>query len=286
MTVGDAVRAARAELIAAGIPDAEAALDAAGLAMIALGWDRASLLTRDTDPVPAGFTDTLATLTRRRRSREPMAYIRGYQEFWGRNFLVSPAVLIPRPETEWLIEEALAWRQSHTAAHRAQPLNVVDIGTGSGCLAITLACEWPDARIDAVDISTDALQVARANARQHQVDDRVRFHAGAYLAGVQPPIHLIVANPPYVPETDRASLQPEVRDHEPGSALFGGEDGLRDVRAILTAAAERLDGRLLMEIGAGQADAVRKAVRGTPGLSLLDIRADLQGIPRVAIVDV
>lgn len=286
MTVGDAVRAARADLIAAGIPDTEAALDAAGLAMIALGWDRASLLTRDTDPVPAGFRESLATLTRRRRAREPMAYIRGHQEFWGRSFHVSPAVLIPRPETEWLIEEALAWRRMRVASGVDGPPTIVDIGTGSGCLAVTLACEWPDARIDAVDISIDALHVARENARRHGVENRVQVHHGAYLAGVERPIHLIVANPPYVPETDRASLQPEVRDHEPASALFGGEDGLRDVRAILKAAAERLDGRLLMEIGAGQAEAVRQAVRGTPGLSLLDIRADLQGIPRVAIIDV
>lgn len=285
MTVGDAVRAARADLAAAGIPAPEAALDAAGLAMIALGWNRASLLTHDTDPAPAGLAGTLAALVRRRAVREPMAYIRGHQEFWGRDFLVSPDVLIPRPETEQLIEEALAWRRQRAAAADDAPPAIVDVGTGSGCLAVTLACEWPDVVIDAVDISGSALGVARENARRLGVAARVRFHEAAYLADVAAPIHLIVANPPYVPDADRAVLQAEVRDHEPASALFGGGDGLRDVRAILIQAAARLDGRLLMEIGAGQAGAVREAVRGTPGLSLLEIRADLQGIPRVVIVD-
>jgi release factor glutamine methyltransferase len=281
MILGDAVRAARARLIAAGIDDREAALDAAGLAMMVLGWDRASLLARDRDATPATFLDDLEPLLRRREAREPMAYIRGHQEFWGRDFLVSPAVLIPRPESELLIEEALAWRRTE-----ARTPAIVDVGTGSGCLAITLACEWPDAPVHATDISDEALQVARENARRHTVDDRLSFHLGAYLAGIRGPIDLIVANPPYVAESDRNGLQPEVRDYEPAAALFGGADGLRDVRAVMRAARERLvdGGRLLMEIGAGQASAVREVVGGMPGLSLLDVRADLQGIPRVAIV--
>jgi len=284
MTVGDAVRAARTRLIAAGIREQEAALDGAGLAMHALHCDRVTLLARDRDLVPPGFLETLERLLRRREAREPMAYIRGRQEFWGREFIVSADVLIPRPDTELLIEEALAWRG--TRAADARPPRVVDVGTGSGCLAITLACEWPDASLVATDISEAALAVARENARRLDALPRIRFHLGAYLVGVDAPVDLIVANPPYVAETDRAALQPEVRDHEPEAALFGGADGLRDVRAILQAAARALteDGRLLMEIGAGQADAVRDAVHGTPGLSLLDIRADLQGIPRAAII--
>ncbi len=284
MTVGDAVRAARARLIDAGIPEPEAALDAAGLAMRALQWDRATLLTRDRDQTPPHFIHDLEALLRRREAREPMAYIRESQEFWGREFVVSPAVLIPRPETELLIEEALAWRRTRPAA--TPPPLVVDIGTGSGCLAITLACEWRDATIVATDVSDPALAVARDNASRLGAGDRIRFRLGAYLADLDTPADLIVANPPYVAEADRASLQPEVRDHEPQAALFGGADGLRDVRAILDAAAHALaaDGRLLMEIGAEQADAVREAVRGTLRLSLLDIRADLQGIPRAAII--
>lgn len=284
MTIGEVVRGARATLAAAGIPGAEAALDAAGLAMLALDCDRAALLTCDGEPSPAGLTERLAALQQRRAAREPMAYIRGHQEFWGRDFIVSPAVLIPRPETELIIEEALAWRRTRIAHGDLGPPVVVDIGTGSGCLAVTLACEWPDTRIDAVDISTDALAVAHDNARRHAVADRIRYRAGSYLAGIDAPIHLIVTNPPYVPDHDRAGLQVEVRDHEPAQALFGGCDGLRDVRATLREAVGRLEGRLLMEIGAGQAAAVHTAVRGTPGLSLLDIRADLHGIPRVAII--
>lgn len=291
MTLGDAVRAARARLVAAGIADREAALDVAGLAMLVLGWDRASLLAHDRDPAPATFFDDLEPLLRRRESREPMAYIRGHQEFWGRDFLVSPAVLIPRPESELLIEAAIAWRRArgmHTPAGTPgghQP-RVLDIGTGTGCLAITLACEWPDVGVDATDISGDALRVARENARRHGVADRVHVHAGPYLADLDGSLDLIVANPPYVAERDRAGLQTEVRDYEPATALFGGADGLRDVLAIVRIARERLGrgGGLLMEIGAGQEPAVRDVVGGIPGLSLLDVRADLQGIPRVAIV--
>lgn len=279
--IGDAVRAARARLVAAGIGEHEAALDAASLTMQVLHCDRASLLTRDRESIPPGFHDDLELLLRRREAREPMAYIRGSQEFWGRDFIVSSAVLIPRPETELIVEEALRFR---TARDGADPL-IVDVGTGSGCLAVTLACEWPDARIVATDVSDAALDVARENARRHQVERRIRFVARPYLAEVDEPIDLIVANPPYVAESDQSSLQPEVRLYEPHTALFGGVDGLRDVRAILQAASTQLtrDGRLLVEIGLGQADALRAAVLGTPSLSLLDLRADLQGIPRVAI---
>lgn len=284
MTLGDAVRAARARLIDAGVPEHEAALDAAGLAMHALRCDRASLLTRDREPAPPGFHDDLAPLLHRREAREPMAYIRGTQEFWGRDFIVSSAVLIPRPETELVIEEALAWRRDRSASRSESPL-IVDIGTGSGCLAITLACEWPDARMVATDISEAALQIARRNACRYDVDGRIQFRPAAYLADIDTPVDLIVANPPYVADEERGWLQPEVRDHEPSEALFGGVDGLRDVRAILQLAPSALvgDGRLLMEIGAGQAEGVREAVRGIPRLSLLEIRADLQGIPRVAV---
>lgn len=283
MTVGDAVRAARARLIIAGISEREATLDAARLAMLALDWDRATLLTRDLDPAPLPLADRLDALLQRRETREPMAYIRGTQEFWGRDFFVSPAVLIPRPETELLIETALAWRASRPALDAPA---IIDVGTGSGCIAVTLACEWPDARIIATDISDTALAVARDNARQHDVHTRITFVHGPYLANTAAPIDLIVANPPYVSERSRPAMQPEVRDHEPHTALFGGIDGLRDVRAICAEAGEVLadDGVLLMEIGDGQEDGVREAVLGTPRLSLIEIRDDLQGIPRAAIL--
>jgi release factor glutamine methyltransferase len=282
--LGDAVRAARARLVHAGIPEREAALDAIVLAMQVLQCDRASLLTRDRDPIPPRFQDDLEPLLRRREAREPIAYIRGFQEFWGRDFTVSPAVLIPRPETELIIECALAWRRTGSMRNSA-PL-IVDVGTGSGCLAITLACEWPDARVVATDVSDAALAVARHNAQRYDVEQRIHFVAQPYLADVEGPIDLVVANPPYVTDAELSSLPPEVRDYEPHTALFGGADGLREAHAIVHITSTRLarDGRLLMEIGAGQADAVRVAVHGTPGLSLLDVRADLQGIPRVVVI--
>lgn len=209
-----------------------------------------------------------------------MAYIRGRQEFYGREFAVTPAVLIPRPETEGLVDDALQWLRAHGASAR-----VADIGTGSGCLAVTLAAEWPQASVVATDLSADALVVARRNAEGLGVAERVRFVQGAYLAGESGPFDVIVSNPPYVREAEAPTLAPEVADHEPALALYGGRDGLRDIRAVLEAAAQtlRADGLLAVEIGAGQADDVLALAAATSGLTAPALRHDLQGIPRVLV---
>ncbi len=283
MTIGDHLREARSALVDAGVPDAEAALDAALLARHVLGWDRARLIVEAPDPAPPAFAGAFRRLVARRAAREPVAYIRGVQEFYGRDFTVSPAVLIPRPETEFVVEEALACLRE---VDMAPAPRVVDVGTGSGCLAVTLAVEWPPAHIVGTDVSETALVVARANAERHGVLDRVAFRHGPYLSGLAPPLDLVVSNPPYVPDEERGTLAPEVVDHEPHTALFGGRDGLRDIRELVRQSAERLrpGGWLVMEVGAGQAAPLDRLLSSTQGLTLVRMRSDLQNIPRVAVI--
>ncbi|MEO8678195.1 MAG: peptide chain release factor N(5)-glutamine methyltransferase [Vicinamibacterales bacterium] len=281
MTIRDHLVAAGARLVAAGIHPAEASLDAGLLARGVLGWDRATLLVRELEPPSLDFLDRFTAAIDRRARREPIAYIRGVQEFWGRDFIVSPAVLIPRPETELIVENTL-----QLPGLDKLPSLICDIGTGSGCLAISLAKELPQSRLVATDNSAAALEVARANAVRHGVAGRIAFAEGEYLAGAKGPFHVIVSNPPYVSDEDYATLAPEVHDHEPASALVAGADGLRDIREILNLAAEALmpGGVLLMEIGFDQADVIPLRVGGLPRLALMGIARDLQGLPRVAVV--
>lgn len=279
MTFQALVIQARHELESAGVSTSTAVLDAELLARHVMRWDRATWLTRRMDAADEQFSHDYAAVIARRTAREPAAYIRGVQEFWGREFLVTPAVLIPRPETELTIEVAQSFLRDRPDAL------VVDIGTGSGCIAITLALEHPLARVYATDISAEALAVARTNARRLG-SDCIRFVQGAYLADVPSPIDLIVTNPPYVAGADRRALAPEVRDFEPAVALFGGDDGLDEVKAILDRSWRVLaaDGRLIMEIGYGQDDRVTAATDSVPELVLEEMRVDLQGIPRVAVI--
>ncbi len=283
MTLREIVDAARQRLERAGIAGSEAALDAELLARDVLNWDRSEWIARQHEQPPASFEAQFAPLVARRGQREPIAYIRGRQEFYGREFAVSPAVLIPRPETELLIDEA---RLLLPALGFSRPLMVVDVGTGSGCLIVTLALEYPRARYVATDVSDEALTIARANAARHGVANRIEFVLGAYFAGVTAPVNVVVSNPPYVAERDRGTLPPEVVNHEPSAALFGGDDGLRDVREIVRQAGDLLDddGSLLMEMGYAQLDRVAAVVEETAHLALVRTRADLQGIPRVAVI--
>jgi release factor glutamine methyltransferase len=295
-TLHESVRAARERLVAAGLAEQHATIDAEVLARLALGWDRAEYLARRSDAPPSGFQSAYEPLVARRARREPVAQIAGYREFWNRDFEVSRDVLTPRPETELIVEEALAIHASAAAESAAlhgpaspsvmRSWRVVDVGTGSGCLAVTLALELSGVDVLATDISEPALAVAQRNATRLGAAGTVRFVCTSLLEGVAPGIDLIVSNPPYVPEAYRSGLSSEVRDYEPAEAVFGGRDGFDLIRALLEQSAARLarGGWLLMEFGAGQDDEVRAVLAEYPQLTVHGIRDDLQGIPRMAVI--
>ena len=285
MTVLEHVGAARDRLAEAGLAQRDAAFDAELLARHALGWDRATYVTSRHAAPPATFPAEYATLVARRARREPVSIITGHREFWGLDFDVTPAVLTPRPETELIIEEALALLEEDVGLADA-PWRIVDVGTGSGCLAVALACELPGARISATDVSEAALAVAKRNAAKHGVADRITFARAPFLDGVDGTPHLVVANPPYVPTAATEMLAAEVGAHEPRLALDGGPDGLDCIRALLEQAAARLasGGHLVLEFGLGQDDAMEELVADQDGLDLLKLRHDLQDIPRTAVV--
>jgi release factor glutamine methyltransferase len=274
------VAAAAERLREAGIPAGEARLDARLLAQAVLGWTTERMLASPSADEPPAFGHQYEPLVARRAAREPLAYVLGRREFWGLDMEVSPAVLIPRPETELMVEAALE-RLAPDAASR-----VADIGTGSGCLAVAIARERPLAHVTATDVSAAALAVARRNATRHGVADRVRFAETDLLDGIDGPFDLIVSNPPYVAEADRPALPPEVRDYEPAGALFAGPDGLAVIGRLVTAAPAHLDsgGHLIIEFGAGQNRGVERLVARVEGLTLVEIRRDLAGVPRTAIV--
>jgi release factor glutamine methyltransferase len=278
------INQARARLVAAGIDDGEAGRDANLLARHVLGWDRATLYTRETDEATPAFVERYDPLIERRARREPVAYVRGEQEFWSRDFAVNPSVLIPRPETELIIEELMACMPKELPA---RPATIADIGTGSGCLAVTAAAELPLAKVIATDISRAALDIARANADRHGVADQITVVESAYVSGVPGPFDFIVSNPPYVTDAEYEDLAPEVREYEPAMALKAGEDGLRDIRQIIDVASTQLvpGGTAFIEIGHQHADAVADLVGGFRSLILKRISTDLQSIPRVAIIE-
>jgi release factor glutamine methyltransferase len=284
VTIREKINASRARLVAAGIDNGEAGRDANLLARHVLGWDRATVMTRELEEATSAFIERLDPLIERRARREPVAYIRGVQEFWSRDFAVTPAVLIPRPETELIVEEFLA-RLPEDLPNRRQ--RVADIGTGSGCIAVTVAAERPYVEVVATDISEDALRVAQQNAGRYGVSDRIAFREAAYLTGSTDKFDFILANPPYVTEREYQNLAPEVREYEPALALVAGEDGFRDIRQIVDLATAYLTpgGTLMLEIGHEQADAVADLVTSFPALRLASISNDLQNIPRVAIIE-
>lgn len=247
-----------------------------------LGVDRTYLLTRSDAGVAQDRFDDYMAMVARRAAGEPLQYITGHQEFYGLDFIVTPAVLIPRPETEFLVETAIKIIRE---AGLESPL-VADVGTGSGCIAVTLAIEIPHARLIAIDLSADALAVARRNAEHHRVADRIDFIEGDFLdplarAGAAESLDLIASNPPYVGASDADLIQREVREWEPHAALFGGPDGLDYYRRLLAEGPRYLKpgGSIVCEIGYGQSDRVRAMI--DPGeFDLLFAVDDLQGIPR------
>ena len=274
ITAAAAVRAAARRLEAAGAPAEQAMVDAGVLLRGLLGWSLADWLLHQERPLDQAQFDQFDRLVARRTTGEPVAYLLGEREFYGRTFRVSDAVLIPRPETELLVDRAMAWLRDRG------PAQVVDVGTGSGCIAVTLALECPQIEMQATDVSAAALALAQENATR--LGARVRWHHTNLLDQVEAPLDLIVSNPPYVPEGDRAELMRDVRDFEPAAALFGGGDGLDVIRQLIPLAWARLvpGGGLMMEVGAGQRAAVTSLLAES---SFRDVTwwPDLQGIDRV-----
>ncbi len=254
-------------------------LEAELLLAYALGIDRLRIFVESERELEAGELARFREIVRRRRTREPVAYIRGEREFYGRAFRVDRRVLVPRPDTETLVEVALS-----RTARVSLCARVLDLCTGSGCVAITLARERPTTRVDAVDLSTDALAVARDNAARLGAH-LVRFVAGDLFAPLDPArdrYDLITANAPYIADGAMAELPPDVRDHEPHLALAGGDDGLALVRRIVAGATRFLlpGGVLALEVGAGQAPAVAQLVREA-GFTGVAVARDYGGIERV-----
>ena len=283
MTVHDHVTAARERLVRAGIGPESAILDAEVLARYALGWDRATYLSNRHTVASSAFENRYAQLVARREQREPVPFITGHREFWGLDFEVTRDVLIPRPETELILEEAIALVGGQPSA---TPVSIVDAGTGCGCLATALAVELPGAHITATDISPAALRVARRNAARHGVADRIRWVETSFLTNLDDAPNLVVSNPPYVPAGAAAALSPEVRDYEPAIAVLSGTDGLAALRELVRQAEGCLTpgGWLIVEFGLGQEAALRALVSTQPCLSVVKIRSDLQGIARTAVI--
>jgi release factor glutamine methyltransferase len=269
---------ARDTLVSAGIPPNEAGLDADVLARHVLGWDRAHLLTHWHLPPPDAFEPEYDAVLARRVAREPVALITGHREFWGLDFYVSRAVLIPRPETELLIEQALL------RCVRESRLRIVDVGTGSGCIAVALGRELPSAHILAIDSSASALAVAGCNVARHGMTGRVQLVRGNLLDAVAGPVDLIVSNPPYVSRSEAPQLQPEVVRFEPEAALFADDEGLAVLRTLCDTAGPRLapGGLLIVEFGAGQTAALRGMAQERGWR--VEIAADLAGLPRAAVM--
>ena len=276
-TVAAARHALAEKFRQAGIDSADA--DARLLIAHALGIDRAELMANGERALTADETKAIDALGERRCKREPVARIFGAKEFWSLSLKIGPAVLVPRPETETVIEAAL--EAVVRDASPTEKLRVLDIGTGSGALLLALLSELPNATGIGTDISAAALEVARANAERNGLGSRCTFIACDIAAGVQGPFDLIVSNPPYVARGDIASLAPEVRDYDPALALDGGADGLDGYRAIAAQARRLLapGGNLIVELGMGQEPAVR-ALFTNAGLTVAAARDDLAGIPR------
>jgi len=252
--------------------------DAETLLLHVLRKGRAWLIAHDRDALAEEAEEYFQTLIDRRVAGEPMQYIVGEAEFYGLPFRVTPDVLIPRPETEHLVEKTLA-----VAARWERP-RIVDIGAGSGAIAVALARQLASAQVTAVDISAAALEIARGNAQRNAIAGRIRFVESDLLKAIaDEEFEIVVSNPPYVPQVDQESLSVEVRDHEPALALFAGDDGLDVYRRLIPAAHEVLvaGGSIVLEIGYGQLQAVAVLLESA-GFVEIEFAPDLQGIPRVA----
>jgi release factor glutamine methyltransferase len=274
-TVAHILDDAARDLARAGVDTPE--LDAELLLAHALGVDRTWLMAHPEGELTTGQQAAFRAMLARRAAREPLAYITGERWFYDSLLRVTPAVLIPRPETEELVERALHWLQKHPRA------TVADIGTGSGAIALTLAKHAPRARLYATDISARALDVARENARRLGLAQRVTFLHGDLLIPLPEPVDLLLANLPYVAERDRAGLTPEVGVHEPAGALFSGPAGLDHLRRLLAQAPDYLrpGGVALLEIGYDQGPAVTEIARRHFPHAIIHLHRDLAGHDRI-----
>jgi release factor glutamine methyltransferase len=276
MTLREWLAKGDAQLCAGPHPE-RAHRDAETLLLHLIGKNRAWLLTHLEDKFGGCSAIGYAGLLARRAQGEPIQYITGETEFYGLPFRISCDVLIPRPETEHLVEKVLELTRNFTTPR------IVDVGTGSGAIAVALAHKLPQAQITAVDISPPALALAHRNAEQNSVASRIRFLPGDLLTPVAAEqFDIVVSNPPYVPSADRASLAVEVRDYEPALALFAGDDGLQVYRRLIPAtfAALAPGGYVALEIGSGQAALVRSLLIDS-GFQQIEFLPDLQNIPRV-----
>jgi release factor glutamine methyltransferase len=277
LRVADALRLAKEHLKLGGVPEPE--LDSELLLRHVLGWDRARILANPDELLSSEQQDSYLERIEQRAMRRPLQHLTGVQEFWGREFRVTPDVLIPRPETELIVAEALTRLPGDRAT-------LVDVGTGSGCIAISLGAERPGWRIHALDLSDAALVVARDNARRLGVSNVV-FESGDLLEAMDATpgeVDLVASNPPYVASDDFESLAPEVRLHEPTSALTppGAATSVYARLAPQAHASLRSGGWLLLELGIGLAEPVSRSCESA-GLRVETIRADLQGIPRLLV---
>jgi release factor glutamine methyltransferase len=280
MTLREWLQRGEAQL-RAGLHPERARRDAETLLLHLIGKNRAWLLAHHDDDFAGCKAIGYAALLNRRERGEPIQYIIGETEFYGLPLRVTPDVLIPRPETEYLVEKAVELLPLFSNPR------VVDVGTGSGAIAIAVAHEWPGAFLTATDVSASALKLARSNAERTGFANRIRFLQGDLLAPVYGEFFdIIVSNPPYVPEADRPTLSVEVRDHEPALALFAGNDGLDIYQRLIPAAFAALapGGYLALEIGFGQSDAVR-ILLVISGFTRISVASDLQGIPRVVTAE-
>lgn len=286
LTIGEALQRTTTYLQGKGIerPRLEAEVMLAHL----LGMERIQLYVHFDRPLNKEETDAYRRLVVERGKRVPLAYLLGQKEFFGRKFRVTPAVLIPRPETEVLVEESL--RRLEAMAAGGRELLVVDVGTGSGVLAVTVACHLPQARVLAIDLSAEALLVAEENARTYHVAEKITFLEGDLLKplvglGVEGRVDAVLSNPPYIPSEEIPSLMPEVSQHEPRLALDGGPDGLAVYRRLIPEAVPflRPGGFLACEIGAEQGRAVAGLFRQVPDYDEVGLRQDYAGRDRVVV---
>jgi release factor glutamine methyltransferase len=249
--------------------------------MFVLGVDRAYLFAHPERELSVEEQARYASVLNERARGVPAQYITGHQEFWGMDLMVTPAVLIPRPETEHVIETVLELIPVEHAGQEI-PIRILDVGTGSGCIALTLAKEFPRAEIHATDISGAALEIARANAARHQLESRIQFHQSDLLEGLNlADLDFVVSNPPYVGESEEDQVQLEVRKFEPRNAVFAGPTGVEVIARMIPQAhsALRGGGWLVMETSGTMADKTKHLLDGWDDVR---IRLDLQSIPRVA----